>query len=289
MPLFGLQSHCQFGDNHVYNGNLQFVSHLSDVARCSLGEIQSIGEFFEGTGVQPRNTLRSYPSFGLTLVTQGKGRFFDKAGGSSDLAKGSVILTLPRALHWFGPDAGDTWDEIYVSFDGPIFEFLRNHGRLIPSRRILQVDDWKVLRAKIEALKEKEPLEAIMSLVVILEQLMEPLPVNKDPAWVVLAKQKLSTNLEKEVDLAEIAQDLRLGYETFRKDFRSVVGMGPGRFRLCRRLDLGRALLFRSGMTLEEISARTGYSDSFAFSKAFRREFGRSPSAWRAESLDGRD
>jgi AraC-like DNA-binding protein len=41
-------------------------------------------------------------------------------------------------------------------------------------------------------------------------------------------------------------------------------------------------LLRRDGLSLGEVAAKVGYESEAAFSKAFKREMGQAPGAWRA-------
>ena len=43
-------------------------------------------------------------------------------------------------------------------------------------------------------------------------------------------------------------------------------------------------MLRREGLSLGQVAAQVGYESEAAFSKAFKREMGRAPGAWRAEA-----
>ncbi|HMU84441.1 MAG TPA: AraC family transcriptional regulator [Leptospiraceae bacterium] len=59
--------------------------------------------------------------------------------------------------------------------------------------------------------------------------------------------------------------------------FRGAMGMTVMDYVARLRLDAGRVLLEDESMTLEDAAQAVGYSSAFAFSKAFKRVFGRSP------------
>jgi AraC family transcriptional regulator, alkane utilization regulator len=66
--------------------------------------------------------------------------------------------------------------------------------------------------------------------------------------------------------------------------FRSVVGDAPMRYLTRIRLSTAAAYLASSDLTLYEIARRSGYEDEGTLSRAFKREFGVAPGAYRSAS-----
>ena len=83
------------------------------------------------------------------------------------------------------------------------------------------------------------------------------------------------------IELRLVAREVGLPYGRFRKRFRSAVGIGPGEYRLCRRLDRARAELLGGSRPIAAIAADLGYANPFTFTTLFRKHVGVSPSAWR--------
>jgi len=63
--------------------------------------------------------------------------------------------------------------------------------------------------------------------------------------------------------------------------FEKVMGQAPGAYLREWRLARSAKLLRYSGATIETISEQVGYTSKEAFSRAFRKRFGKSPSTWR--------
>src|SRR5581483_4814502 len=67
------------------------------------------------------------------------------SGRQLRLGAGDAILVRPGQPHWYGPDDGKTWSEVFVIFEGPIFDLffaagipgseepVRNLGAIEPS------------------------------------------------------------------------------------------------------------------------------------------------------------
>lgn len=264
---------------------MRFESRLPNPIIHRFGRLLSIYEVFDGSGVQPRGALRRFDNYGTTLLLRGEGRFRDELGQETNLVPGSLVLTLPRAPHWFGPAKGDVWDELYVVFDGPGFDFLKASGSLDKRRRVLNLGSFQGFRQEVLDLTARPPVDALMSWMGALAKVTEQPEPSIEPAWTVEARHALSKNLEGPCDLAELATRLGMDYESFRKRFRQSVGVSPGRFRIERRLEFSRELLSRTQLTLSAIAMRTGYGDAFTLSKAFHQEYGSWPSQWRKSFL----
>ena len=63
--------------------------------------------------------------------------------------------------------------------------------------------------------------------------------------------------------------------------FTEILGIGPRQYVIDQRIAAARLLLRETGLGLAEIGARVGYDAPEAFSRAFKRETGRSPTDWR--------
>jgi AraC-like DNA-binding protein len=66
--------------------------------------------------------------------------------------------------------------------------------------------------------------------------------------------------------------------------FRHVLGQSPIRYLTAWRMHLARDLLATTELSVFTIARRVGYDSEEAFSRAFKRERGASPSHWRAAS-----
>jgi AraC-like DNA-binding protein len=91
----------------------------------------------------------------------------------------------------------------------------------------------------------------------------------------------LAETLDQESSGAELASRLHLSRFHADRLIRAVAGEPPGALR--RRILLERAAyqLVCSGENLLSVALSAGYSSHEAFTRAFKRAYGRSPSAWR--------
>ncbi|MEU6407936.1 AraC family transcriptional regulator [Microbispora sp. NPDC046933] len=81
--------------------------------------------------------------------------------------------------------------------------------------------------------------------------------------------------------VAELAGGVGMSRAAFAARFRSMVGEPPLTYLTGWRMALGADLLSDTDATVAAVAREVGYADAFAFSVAFKRAHGVSPSAWR--------
>ncbi|MFF4129170.1 AraC family transcriptional regulator [Microbispora rosea] len=81
--------------------------------------------------------------------------------------------------------------------------------------------------------------------------------------------------------VAELATGAGMSRAAFAARFRSMVGEPPLTYLTGWRMTLGADLLSDTDATVAAVAREVGYGDAFAFSVAFKRAHGVSPSAWR--------
>jgi AraC-like DNA-binding protein len=79
----------------------------------------------------------------------------------------------------------------------------------------------------------------------------------------------------------ELAREVALSRSALADRFTGLVGEPPIQYLLRWRLALAAQALRDDDQAIGRIAARSGYESQAAFSRAFRREFGMPPAAWR--------
>lgn len=92
----------------------------------------------------------------------------------------------------------------------------------------------------------------------------------------------LHEHIATPVRLADIAEAVGLSPYHFCRAFASSVGLPPHKYLRQIRMRKGEALLSSGRATIEGTAARLGYSNAGAFARAFKRETGLTPRAFRA-------
>lgn len=76
--------------------------------------------------------MRVLGSYALVYVVGGGGEYSDARGTRRQVSEGDLIWVFPDIPHAYGPARGGRWDEIYLVFDGPVFDLWRQRGLLDP-------------------------------------------------------------------------------------------------------------------------------------------------------------
>ncbi|WP_256792542.1 AraC family transcriptional regulator [Terrabacter sp. Ter38] len=256
-----------------------------------LGEVLVAGRITGGSGL-PVGTTRRHPTWGLTFVTAGTGRYRD-ARTDDALGPGSLVVVHPGHPHWYGADRGG-WDEVFVVFDGVAFELARRRGALTPDHPLvhgLPVARW---RHRFAAFAERtrpttvagRDAEALDLLTALLEAITTAGSA-RDPrgparlGWLDRSLELLDRDLAEPLDLPSVAADVGMAYETWRRRFRSETGTSPYAHRASRRLEAATDLLVHTGLGVRDIAAATGFSDERHLIRRFREHTGTTPRAFR--------
>jgi AraC family transcriptional regulator len=93
----------------------------------------------------------------------------------------------------------------------------------------------------------------------------------------------LQRHLSEQISLATLAQITRLSEQHFCRAFKKSFGIPPHQFHVQRRIERAKLLLSDRANTVTDIALTLGYSQTSAFSVAFRKTTGRSPRDFRRD------
>jgi transcriptional regulator GlxA family with amidase domain len=96
------------------------------------------------------------------------------------------------------------------------------------------------------------------------------------------ALAQLHAHPERKWTVNDLASSASVSRSLLDERFRRVLGRPPIRYLTDWRLHLARGLLANTQLTVAQIARRVGYDSVEAFSRAFKRAYGRAPSASRA-------
>jgi AraC-like DNA-binding protein len=256
---------------------------------CPIGRISLAGSIAGGRGTP----MRILGSYALVYVLRGPGQYLDANGINQNLETGALIHLFPEIPHAYGPPPGQTWDEIYIVFDGPLFDLWRSTSLLDPTspiRQLLPIDYW--LR-RFESVATADPtippltaISRLQDLLAEIRQFAHSTALDAaDRAWLSTAKQLLSEPTEAENFRLELVADrLDMSYVGFRKKFARLAGTSPGSFHMKAIMDRACDLLRTGDHPLRTIAVQLGFCDEFHFSRRFKQIVGLSPTQFRRQA-----
>ena len=265
---------------------------LQSPLRTPVGEIELAGLLRNVAGIDPTG-MRILRRFTLVLMVEGQGYYRDARGTKLELGPGDVILVFPEIAHAYGPMPGSEWTQIYFVFDGPQFQLCRAQGLLSPEHPVLRLgaaDYWR--RRLYEVVKSEPlhsagaPLRAMGRLIHVLTDMVaadaESRRQSGHDAWLEKSLRLLGDRGPAGwLTPQEVAPQVGLNYENFRKRFVQLTRESPGRYQKRRRLEWACAAIYHGEYSLKQIADTLGFCDVFHFSKAFKQEIGFTPSDYR--------
>jgi AraC-like DNA-binding protein len=96
------------------------------------------------------------------------------------------------------------------------------------------------------------------------------------------AMKAIHTAPERKWTVADLAMEAAVSRSLLDGRFRDVLGLSPIRYVNEWRMRVAQDLLATTEVTVAAIARRVGYESEEAFSRAFKRAHGQSPSLWRA-------
>lgn len=252
-----------------------------------LGGISLAGVVRGGAGVPPPNRVLN--RYSLVYLFEGHGSYSDDHHEQIPIKPGDVIQLAPHTRHWYGPKGHLNWHEVYLIFEGPVFdtwaaEDCFDIGQPVVS--LAPIDYWRDRFLSTIGGGGAEDRYGGIAEVIRLQSLLldiqkalraEP---QKDSQWVQRAKHALQNAASSQ----EAALSLGLSYESFRKKFRRSYGIPPARYHANLVMERACELLATSDRSVKDIARTLEYCDEFHFSKRFSQIIGCSPSTYRSLS-----
>jgi AraC-like DNA-binding protein len=204
---------------------------------------------------------------------------------------GDLICTFPGLAHTYYRRGHTKWSEYHLIFQGDLVRQMERDGLLDRRRPVwrlgLQTRAVKLLRSLVLDCLERpvcRHAQAMARLHQFLAEAQEELEEARRGGGSPLIRRAcdlLGRNLRERLDLYEVARELGLKYDAFRRRFRAEAGMAPNQYRLRRRLEAAQQALLKSPRPIKTIAYDFGFCNPFFFSAQFKRLTGLSPRVFR--------
>lgn len=237
----------------------------------------------------------------IVCTLEGEGAF--RYGGKIHaLTPGKGFLcTLgdPASAYYYPVHAKKPWIFLWMDFMGEtavrmLDEMAGQYGRVFDfppdSGLIRYLSSFRTQRRSIRSVSPTEGANIVCTVLSKLGEHLERKDVESPGSRLVQAAQSLiSENLNRSMNLHDIASRLQVSREHLARIFHQRTGLTPGEFAEEERMQYAVRLLRDSFMSVGEIAEQLGYSGSVSFSRAFLRRFGYTPAKYRKDrGLNGR-
>lgn len=226
----------------------------------------------------------------LHYVVSGKG-FYETEGRVYALTAGQAFLSRPDVPIYYHADEADPWEYYWVGFSGPAAPlllaqtpFTRRCPVITPAAgdalRQGLLDIYKARGADYpSAVRMAGYLQAALGL------LMDSGPRKGEDPLTMYARQGaafLQQNYSRSITVEDAARQAGVSRSYLYRAFQAEFGCSPSAYLIRYRIQRACQLLRHSQLSIDAVAASVGFQDPFYFSRAFHRETGRSPSAYRA-------
>jgi AraC-like DNA-binding protein len=263
-------------------------------------------EFIKETRVSPK--CHSHKVFHIVQYTDDSPETNMRINNElTSTSPGSIVMLPPEVPHVFQPTgASACYDEITFSMvdaDGePLSDYEFSDLFKIWSGLEYQQVDYAftpsgilchALQRHYQAIGQKlqnsganlfPALSAIAEMMFSLMEHMTGIKTNADPR-LLRAQTYIENNYLNKISLKSIARQAAMSHEHFCKQFKKEFGLAPLQYRQQLRMNAAEKLLSISELQITEIADRLGFSDIYAFSRAFKNHTGVSPVCRRKPTL----
>jgi AraC-like DNA-binding protein len=251
-----------------------------------------------GFGVRQSLALdkfRVLGQFALVYIIDGRGKFADTNGYRRNVERGDMMLLFPDIAHFYNPLPCTHWVTTYLCFEGAVFDLWRQQGLLNPAKPIHHAESVDIWSRRLETIFDEfrkvgsaPPLLGICRLQQLLAEVVTGgghlIAHQADLHWLARASGLIESNLAQDFDWGDIARQMGLSGESFRKRFTRLAGQPPVRYRMERLIDRACQLMQNKTLKDREIAESLGFCDEFYFSRRFKAITGQSPRQFRNNS-----
>lgn len=229
----------------------------------------------------------------IHYVHQGKGIIYID-NKEYHVQGGECFVFYPDATLYYEADETDPWFYSWVAFDGMNAEYYLKRANINKENIVIEHCDLELLDEAFQKLMAidlsdvTKDLKFISILYTILSALIPP-PVESTSKSDILyssvhvknALKFIHEHYTENITVAEIAEHLSLERKYFTRIFKNQLRMPPSTYLANYRLARACELVENTNLNISQISMNVGYDNPFSFSRAFKRAYDLSPTAYR--------
>ena len=228
------------------------------------------------------------------LLLRGSGEYITEDGERLLLEAGDLVQRVPGVVHSTRVEPDGQWLEFFISVSADFYEAEKKLG-VLPGAPVkkkafytIDLERYKMLIRKLKAATQNELPTIALELEHELLSMFGYGKANNENAnkddLLQTVHDILEQNLDCEISVEQLAKDMQMGYESFRKDFRKKYGISPGKYRREKKMEQA-CMLLESGIPIKEIAQMVGYEDVYSFSKQFTKTYHIAPGKFRRSKV----
>lgn len=223
-------------------------------------------------------------------VVSGHG-FVTVDGRREEVSAGDFIFIRKGIIASYGTDSTDPYEKLWLGADGPAIDALIDC--YLGDETLIIRHGWRTepfLRLKSIVASSGYAEKRIMS--ILLELILDLAGVPDSDNSGGEFRNDLAANVRRYIDdriierfsLDDIAEQFHVSKRHMLRVFKEKYGVTPGAYRSESRLIAASRYLSETNFSIGEIASLLGYSDQSFFSTAFKKKFGKYPTAYRRDA-----
>ncbi len=245
---------------------------------------------------------RVLPEYQIILLAGGEGVFESDGTPLRQWHAGEVVLLFPGVWHRYRPHRETGWSSYWIGLGGDFVESLVERGFLSPERPVVipqdpggLVEAFRRFHTAITGDQVENSLRMsavaweILALVCApadgdaAEPSTEPFQEHVPDRIVAEALRIIWSRDDASLNVADVAALLPVSRRSLERRFQQVLGRTVlGEITRCR-VERVKGLLEETDMPLKQLARLVGFSSPETLAKAFHRQVGETPTAYRKE------
>lgn len=230
---------------------------------------------------------RTLPTLTMVHVIRGAGFFRSAASGEVAVPSGSLIFAFPGVRHYYCYRNDTGWDDEWLEVEAAAILPALNKAGIDPAHPVVRLAGQSRLVAtfrKMLDLARHDASEGRLA-ACALETLAAAVEGASDESGVKCPVDRMAAQLNlsqfDDLSVSQAAKASGLSASRMRTLFREKMGLSPKRYQLKIRLERAAQLLSSTQTPVTDIAHQVGFKTATAFSSAFVRVYGLSPTRYR--------
>ena len=250
-------------------------------------------------GLEKCSSLYSFgpairPNYLLHYVLDGRGYYYVN-DTKYTVKKNQGFLITPNVVTFYQADKDEPWTYLWIGIDGTKVDFylklvgLDENNLIFNSKNNNELRDYvmNMMKNHKSSIDDYFKIEGLLYL--FFSKLAEdnkPLIFNNEETcanrYISKTIEFIQNNYHSPIQVNDIANYVGLNRSYLTSLFDKHLKMSPRKFLIEFRITKSAELLYNTDLSISNIAYSCGYSDPLAFSKAFKKIKGVSPTEYRA-------
>lgn len=226
----------------------------------------------------------------LHYVYSGSG-IFQTENETYHLHKGQMFLISPNQLTYYKADDNSPWLYRWIEFNGSMsHEILKSVG--LDEHMPIYTDDehYSVGNALCNIISSGEMcfellMQKFWNLIFRITHGEQINTISNAERYIQKAETFIKTNVHKKISVTDVANYIGIDRSYLTRLFNEHKKTSPQNYIISLKMNTAALYLKNTNISVTETAQSVGYYDTHIFNRAFKKQFGVSPTLWRHKQI----